>query len=169
MTDRKILKFLWLLGLVLLFPTLLKKPIKEQLIIFLLSSFFNTPLDNYLVSKDRLEYPVRLKNERKFTKGSFLYDSILCPLITVWYYQSTQKTKKLSEIILKTFLFTTPQVILEALMERFTRTINYKKGWKWYHSFIGIFLLKLYIRGFVGLINLISYAQHSSEKAKGTH
>lgn len=147
MSDKKILKFLWISGLVLLFPTLLTKSIKEQLIVYLLSSYFNTPLDNYLVSKNRLEYPVGLKNERKFTKGSFLYDSILCPLLTVWYYQSTQKTKKLSGILFKTFLFTTPQVILEASLERFTRTIKYKKGWKWYHSFIGIFLIKLFIRG----------------------
>ena len=159
MGDKKILKFLWGLGLGLLLPTLLKKPIKEQLIIFLLSSFFNTPLDNYLVSTNRIEYPVRLKNEKKFTKGSFLYDSILCPLLTVWYYQSTQKTKKIGEIFFKTFLFTTPQVILEVTMERFTRTIKYKKGWKWYHSYIGIFSIKLFIRTLVGSINYISKIQ----------
>jgi hypothetical protein len=163
MTDKKLLRFLWILGLVLLFPTLLKKPIKERVLIFLLSSSFNQPLDNLAVSTNRITYPVRLKNEGKFTKGRFLYDNLLCPLITVWFYESSRHTKKLSELLLKTFLFSTPQVILEATFERFTRTIKYKKGWKWYHSFISIYLIKLFIWALVQLLNVCSKFQNSKE------
>lgn len=153
MLERKILKSLWILGL-MLFPTLFKKPIKERWIVFLFNSLINVYLDNYLVNTKRLQYPVRVKNAGLFTKGSILYDNLLCPIVTVWYCQATKNTKKVSEFLLKTFLYVLPQTVVEIVLEKYTNLIDYKNGWKWYHTFGAISLVKLMIRGFIGLINL---------------
>ncbi|MDQ0200786.1 hypothetical protein [Neobacillus ginsengisoli] len=83
MLERRILKRLWLIGLALL-PTLFKKPIKDRWIVFLLNGSLNQYLDDYLVSTNRIKYPIRLKNVPFLTKGSVLYDSLLCPLVTTW-------------------------------------------------------------------------------------
>lgn len=153
MLERKILKLLWILGF-LIFPTLFKKPIKERWIIFLLNSVFNQYLDNYLVQTNRLAYPVRIKNAHYFTKGSILYDTVLCPIVTVWYHQATKNTKNILEFIIKTIIYVSPQIIIEIIFEKYTNLVKYKNGWKWYHSFGAVAFIKVIIRTFVELINL---------------
>lgn len=155
MQDRKLLKKLWIAGL-LLFPTLFMKPTKDRWIIFLFNAFLNTYIDNYLVVTGRLKYPHRLKKVIKFSNGSVLYDSLLCPLVTTWYYMATRKVKNSSEFLLKTILFVLPQLIFELILEKYTKIIKYKNGWKWYHSFFTIALIKILARGFMELINKIS-------------
>jgi hypothetical protein len=155
MSDRKILRMLWIFGLFLM-PTLMMKPMKDRWIIFLLNSVLNNKIDHYLVTTNRLSYPHRLKQARKFSKGSILYDNLLCPLVTTWYYTSTKKYKNISDFLIKTLLFVLPQLIFEVVLEKYTKIIKYKKDWKWYHSFVTIAFIKLFVRGFMQFINKVS-------------
>ena len=155
MSERNILKFLWILGLII-FPTLFMKPIKERWIVFLLNSTLNQYLNNFLVSTNKLVYPVRIKNEKLYTQGSILYDSVLCPIVTVWYHQATKKPKGVFDFLMKTIIFVSPQIIVEILLEKYTKLIKYKNGWKWYHSFGAVALIKMFVRGFIELVNIKS-------------
>lgn len=162
MLERKILKYLWILGIII-FSTLFRKPIRERWIVFLFNSLLNIYLDNYLVNTKRLKYPVREKHAGLFTSGSILYDNLLCPIVTVWYCQSTKNTKKISEFLIKTFLYVLPQTVAEIFLEKYTDLIEYKKGWKWYHTFGAITAVKVLIRG---MIELIEYKANSEELLK---
>jgi hypothetical protein len=153
MLEKKILKLLWILGLILFPATLFKHPIKERWIVFLLNGVLNQFLDNYLVSTKRIKYPIRIKNAHKFTKGSILYDTLLCPLVTVWYHQATKQPKHIGEFIFKSIIFVLPQISIEIILEKYTKLINYKNGWKWFHSFGAIMLIKLFVRGFIEILN----------------
>ncbi|MDP4083710.1 MAG: CBO0543 family protein [Bacillota bacterium] len=155
MTDRKLLKLLWSVGLFLA-PTLFMRPTKDRWIVFLFNAFLNTYIDNYLVASKRLKYPNRLKSVKKLSNGSVLYDSLLCPLMTTWYYIATRHVKKISKFLFITFLFVLPQLIFELLLEKYTEIIKYKKGWKWYHSFFTISFIKIFVRGFIQMINKAS-------------
>ncbi|WP_419888330.1 CBO0543 family protein [Neobacillus niacini] len=167
MLERKILKYLWILGIIL-FSTIFRKPIRERWIVFLFNSVLNIYLDNYLVHTKRLKYPVRVKHAGLFTRGSILYDNLLCPIVTLWYCQSTKNTKKISEFLFKTFLYVLPQTVIEIILEKYTDLIEYKKGWKWYHTFGAIAAVKMLVRGFIQLIQTKANREELPESRQKT-
>jgi hypothetical protein len=146
-----------LMGLVLLPFAFKKKPIKDWLIVYLLTSLFSAIINHILVEKKMLSYPVRLFPKQ--FKFHVVFDLLLCPVICVFYNQFTYTDKSILRIIWKVFLFSIPQLVIEILAGRYLKMINWHKGWKWYHTFITMNIKYLFIRTFIGLIRKISKMQ----------
>jgi hypothetical protein len=133
-----------------LLPILLKKPgPKKWAVIHASNAVASQLMDGYLVKTKRLEYPVRFFP--KVLNTEFVYDYLLCPLITVLYCQSTYNASLLN-IAAQGLLFAIPQTAIEYAAEKNTKIVKYKKGWTWVHSFVGIVATKYLFRGLFELI-----------------
>ncbi|WP_420796999.1 CBO0543 family protein [Alkalihalobacterium alkalinitrilicum] len=74
---------------------------------------------------------------------SFIFDYLIFPITCVYYNQLTFQSK-LVGIFFKTLYFSVPMTIIETWLEKNTQLVQYKKSWKWVHSFLsltGTFLL----------------------------
>ncbi|WP_025025500.1 CBO0543 family protein [Caldalkalibacillus mannanilyticus] len=146
MSQLTILRFFLVLGILCL-PTLFRqRPYKYWVTIHLLSAVSNHFIDNFLISKKCLEYPVRLFPSK--IKNSGVYDYLICPLFTVWFCQSTYHSN-LQDILKESILFTIPQLTIELLAESKTNLIKFKNGWTWIHSAITVICAKLIARTFI--------------------
>ncbi len=146
-----------LIGL-LFFPfAFKKKPIKDGLIVYLLTALLSALIDHILVGKKLLAYPVRMFS--KDFKYHVVFDLLLCPLVSVFYNQITYKDQSIAKIVGKLFLFTIPQLIIEVLAGRYLNMVKWLNGWRWYHTFISMNVKYLVIRGFIQFIRKISRKQ----------
>lgn len=149
-------KILWIAtGIsLLLIPTLNKKPsIKYWSLLFLLFGFINHGLDQFLVSRKYITYPIRFAP--KLFKIQLIYDYFICPYISIWLCQTTYKSK-LRSIIGVSFLFTIPQMLLELWALKKTKLIKYNNNWTLKHTFVAILLVKLLARGILELVKKLS-------------
>ncbi|WP_134702030.1 CBO0543 family protein [Ammoniphilus sp. YIM 78166] len=153
MKDKDILKLFLIIGMACL-PTVVRKPPAKYFVtIFMINSVFNYFLDNYLVKKGYLKYPVKLIPG---IKHSALYDHLICPLVSVWVCQATYASK-LKGILFKSFLFAVPQAGFEVLAERKTNLIKFQNGWTGIHSFLTVILAKLSLRAFLEVLKRTTY------------
>lgn len=148
--SKVLLRVFFLLGLFALPVAFKKKPIKDWLIVYLITALSSTLLDIILVEKKFLSYPVRLFP--KFFKIHIVFDLFLCPVVSVFYNQFTYKEKSILRLVGKLFLFTIPQLGIEVLTGRYLKMVKWHKGWKWYHTFISMNIKYLSIRMFIELI-----------------
>lgn len=155
--DRFILRGLLVLGTGLLVMVLRKPPIKEWLMVFLLNAVTNGLLDKVIVSINKLKYPTRLLP--KIFKTNILFDYLLYPTLTIVYNQATANDKPF-KAFLKLFYLTLPVIFIELWAERKTGLIKFQKGWKWYHSFIGLTLKSLTTRLWIQWIRRIENKQN---------
>ncbi len=145
------LAIITLLGLFLLPFAIVKRSFKDWVIVYLVSIIGNSFADKYLVSEGYLVYKIRPFPKRFLIHLPF--DYIHYPLLLLYYNQWTLNSRPLG-ILLKALPFVIPQTLLETYAERNTDLITWKKGWKWYHSFITI-LAKLFIcRGLIAMIRI---------------
>lgn len=144
-----ILWSLLIIGIALLFFSLRKPPIKDMILIFLMTSYFTTFLGVLVVEEKMLEYPKNFLSN--YFSSSLLYEYLLLPVICIYFYQATYHSRY-SSIILKCALYTSVLTIIEVLLERNTELIEYHT-WTWVHTFISIFFLMLFIRMLMQLIN----------------
>lgn len=162
MSDRKIL-WLFLIVSLLLLPTMFRKPsIKNWVIAFLLNAFSNAFVAVYLAGKNFLVYPTRIMPSVFIS--NIVYDYLICPLISAWFCQAT-KNSKVPTIFLLGVVFTFPQILIELFMLHKTNLLKYKNGWTWKHSFIGIYLTKLFVRTSVSLIHKLDTSIKGSRTA----
>lgn len=154
--ERNLLRSLFIFGIGAFFHLVRKPPIKDWLIVFFLKSYIATFLDNLLVRKGYLKYPVNLFKTFDF---SVLFSYIIFPVTCVYFNQQTQNSG-LKGILLKSLIFSVPSAIAEHFLEKHTQLIKYKKSWNSYYSFISILATFLMTRGIMGLIS------KSSEKQK---
>lgn len=126
------------------FRTLFKKqPGKLWLSFYILNCTLNYLFDRALVEKGKVRYPVRfLPNVFKI---NFVYDFLVCPFLSVWYSQSTYNSN-LKGVIGKLIIFATPQAVYEIILERKTKTLEFKKNWNWIRSAYLIFIVKILSR-----------------------
>lgn len=82
---------------------------------------------------------------------NFVYDYLICPYITIWFCQSTYNDK-LPDILKKLFLYGIPQSSYEIGLEQKTNALEFRKGYRWYHSLFLVFILKAFSRGALELI-----------------
>ncbi|MEH6904662.1 CBO0543 family protein [Neobacillus drentensis] len=146
--EKNILRFLFIFGIGTFFNLLRKPPLKDWLIIFLLKSYIATILDNLLVKRGYLKYPVNLF---KSFDISVLFSYLIFPISCIYFNQVT-KSSSFTGIILKSILFSVPSAIAESWLERNTKLIKYKKSWTALHSFGSIALTFLIVRILMGII-----------------
>jgi hypothetical protein len=147
--ERIILWSLLIIGITLLFSSLRKPPIKNWILIFSLSSCFSTFFGVLVVEEKMLEYPVRFL--RNYFSSSLLYEYLLFPVVCIYFYQTTYRSRYLN-IVLQCILYTTVLTIIEFFFERYTELIKYHT-WTWIYTFISTFLLMMFIRFLMQLIS----------------
>ena len=147
--ERIILWSLLIIGIVLLFFSLRKPPIKNWILIFLLTSYFSTFLGVLVVEKKMLEYPVRFLSNH-FT-SSLLYENLLFPVVCIYFYQTTYHLRYIG-IVIQCTLYTSALTIIEIIFERYTDLIKYHT-WTWIYTFISTFFLMMFVRILMQLIN----------------
>lgn len=157
--EKKLLKYLLILGLILTPLTLVGKDYKKWLIAFLLNSYSNTFAAPILVKKGFLRYPIRYLT--KYYKSSIIYDYLLCSLVTVWYCRASDGDNW-KKAFSKVWIFVLPQVIVEFWLEKKTNLIKYNKGWYWLYSLVTIATAKLSVRTIVSLMD--KYDQKNVEE-----
>jgi hypothetical protein len=161
MLERLILKAGFVFG-VLAFQTLLKKPAKLWLPLYLINGLMNHVFDHYLVTKRKVTYPTRFLP--KVFKINFVYDYLVCSFLSVWYCQSTQHSK-LKGLLWKLLLFSLPQGAYEIWLERKTKLMKFKGNWKWIYSLFLVVIVKLLSRGICAiLIRSLRIKTSTSEK-----
>lgn len=152
-TQRKYLRIGLFMNLLLIIPLLIRKPpVKDWVIVYLFNAVTNGLIDNILVKRKIVKYPVRL-----FTKSfdtHILFDFFLYPTFTVWYNQLTSKDN-LFQIIYKLFFITIPPFFIELWAERKTDLIEWSRKWKWYHTFFGLILKSLMTRTVLGVVRKV--------------
>ncbi|WP_214999569.1 CBO0543 family protein [Bacillus sp. ISL-7] len=147
--ERIILWSLLIIGIALFFYSLRKPPIKDLILIFLLTSFFSTFLGVLVVERKMIEYPISFLSN--YFSSSILYENLLFPVVCIYFYQATYYSRYPS-IILKCALYTSVLTSIEVLLERYTDLIEYHT-WTWKHTFISTFFLMMFIRILIKLIN----------------
>lgn len=146
--EKNILRGLFAFGIGTFFNLLRKPPLKDWLIIFLLKSYIATILDNLLVKKGYLKYPVNLFKTFDF---SVLFSYLIFPISCVYYNQVTKNSSVLG-IIAKCLVFSIPSTLAESWLEKNTKLIKYKKSWTSLHSFASIASTFLLVRILIALI-----------------
>ncbi|MFC0471744.1 CBO0543 family protein [Halalkalibacter kiskunsagensis] len=151
--QKNVLRILSVITLGVLFLLLRKRPTKDWVVAYLFNAVSNGIIDKMVVKHKLVKYPVRLFPQ--FFNIHILFDFLIYPTITVMYNQITYKNKPLA-IIGKIFLFTIPMLIIEFWAEKQTDLIEWKKGWGWSHTLIGLTIMSLLARLFVGLVRYVS-------------
>ncbi|GAE36698.1 CBO0543 family protein [Halalkalibacter akibai] len=131
-------------GLTLLPFAIFKRLFKDWIIVYLVSATENFLTDEYLTSRGFLSYNKKLF---PWLKGHLPFDLILFPLLILYYNQWTLNNKPVGAF-LKLFPFAIPLILIEAVAEKKTNLISWKKGWSWYHS--------LLCRTFIAFIKMIN-------------
>jgi hypothetical protein len=154
--DRIILWSMFIIGMVLLIFSLRKPLIKDTILVFIMKAYFSSFIGVIVVEEKMVEYPVRFLS--KYFDASILFEYFLYPIMCVYFYQTTYHSSY-AGIVLQCALYTAALTVIEVLCEKYTDLITYHT-WTWMHSFISIFLLSLFVRIIVLLLNNI-------EKSRG--
>ncbi|PKG22614.1 CBO0543 family protein [Niallia nealsonii] len=153
--EKITLRILCVIGIGSFLNLLRKPPLKDWLIIFLLKSYIASILDNLLVKKGYLTYPVKLL---KTFDVSVLFSYLLFPVSCIYFNQVTKNSSFLG-ILTKSLLFSVPSALAEHWIERNTNLIKYKKSWTTIHSFISIASTFLIVRFTMSLIRKVASKQ----------
>jgi hypothetical protein len=140
-----------IIALFLLPFAIFKRPLKDWIIVYLVSIIGNSLADRFLVSRGYLGYKIRPFSKR--VKIHLPFDYIQYPLFLLYYNQWTLNSKP-TGIFLKLFPFVIPQVIVETIAAKKTKLITWKKGWSWYHSAISLAVKLLICRSIIAMIRV---------------
>ena len=141
------------IALMLLPFAIIKRPLKDWIIVYLVSIIGNSLTDRFLVSRGYLGYRIRPFSHK--VKIHLPFDYILYPLLLLYYNQWTLNSKPIG-IFLKLFPFVIPQVIVETIAAKKTELITWKKGWSWYHSAISLGVKLLICRSIIAMIRVVN-------------
>lgn len=144
--EENTLRALLTIGILAFFRLMRKPPVKDWLLIFFLKSYIASILDNLLVKKGYLKYPVSLF---KTFDISVIFSYLIFPVACIYFNQVTRNSGVLS-IIFTSFLFSAPSAAAEHWLERNTKLVNYKKNWTSFHSFASIAFTFLLVRMVMG-------------------
>ncbi len=148
--DKKLLKFFWGLGLLLVPFAFRRKHLKTLLLTFFIKGYLVSFIDQIVVKRKQLKYPVR--NFQNYFKTSILFDYFLFPLLCVFYHRTTEKKKGLA-ILLNAFFYSIPVTLIEGILEKKTNLIHYKNQWTRWISFATLTGTLWTVRILVVLIN----------------
>lgn len=139
--------FFLILGIALFIFSLRKQPIKDWLFAFFTTSFFATVLGTVVIDLKLIEY---LKLGDTFNSGQ-IYELILFPVISVYFYQTSYRSNLLS-IIIQCALYASGLTIPEVILEKYTDLIKFV-DWHWTYTLLSVFCFMLAIRFLLKLIN----------------
>ncbi|MEK3808694.1 CBO0543 family protein [Metabacillus sp. SLBN-84] len=153
--EKKLLKGLF--GLcVVLFPFAMKRSaLKEVLIIFLGKGVISTLMDVFYVRTKRIAYPVRPLPH--IYKTNILYDFLFFPLLSVFWIRQCYKDR-LPMVLLKSLTWSVPMSIGQWYLEKTTNLFHWKR-WTIFHTFGCVTFTLLAIRG---LIEMVKRNEHKS-------
>lgn len=160
--DKKLLKIFFGFGLLLVPFAFRRENLKTLLLTFFLKGYISSFLDQVVVKKKQVVYPTR--NFPKFFKTSILFDYLLLPLLCVFYFRTTQ-AKKFWGTVLSVFYYTLPVTLVEGILEKKTRLINYKNTWSRWVSFTTLTLTFWFVRGLVTMVTKLN-VEGSSQTQK---
>ncbi|WP_078544541.1 CBO0543 family protein [Litchfieldia alkalitelluris] len=146
--DYYILIALLLLGIFLFIVALRKGPIIHSLLIFFMTAYASTFVGVIVVEEKMLKYPITLFGQ--YFDSSMLFEYLLFPIVNIFFHQTTIKSK-MDRLIIQTAMYSGVLTSIEVLFEKYTDLIEYMT-WTWFHSFVGMFLFLLIIRGSMKII-----------------
>ncbi|MER2058370.1 MAG: CBO0543 family protein [Niallia sp.] len=153
--EKRFLKGLLIVNLLILLPILYRKPpIRDWIIVFVYNAITNGLVDMILTSRKVIRYPVRFLP--KIFKIHILFDFLIYPTFTVFYNQLTKRDKPFA-VLYKLILFTIPFYFIELWAERKTKLIEWKKDWKWYYSFLSIIFKSLITRLVIEVLRKMNF------------
>ena len=147
--QKKLLRIILGVGLLLIPFAFKREKLKDWLLIFFLKGYISSFLDQIIVKKKRISYPVRFMS--KYFDSSLLFDYLLFPLLCVFYNRTSEKSN-LHSIFLQSLIYTTPMTVLEVILEKKTNLIQYKKNWNWLITYSTLVVTFLFVRGFIVII-----------------
>ena len=147
--QKKLLRIILGVGLLLIPFAFKREKLKDWLLIFFLKGYIASFLDQIIVKKKRISYPVRFMS--KYFDSSLLFDYLLFPLLCVFYNRTSEKSN-LHSIFLQSLIYTTPMTVLEVILEKKTNLIQYKKNWNWLITYSTLVVTFLFVRGFIVII-----------------
>ena len=147
--QKKLLRIILGVGLLLIPFAFKREKLKDWLLIFFLKGYISSFLDQIIVKKKRISYPVRFMS--KYFDSSLLFDYLLFPLLCVFYNRTSEKSN-LHSIFLQSFIYSTPMTVLEVILEKKTNLIRYKKNWNWLITYSTLVVTFLFVRGFIAII-----------------
>ncbi|MDE5053296.1 hypothetical protein NDK25_13750 [Niallia taxi] len=140
--ELNFLRILFLMSIGFLIYLFKKPPIKDWVLVFLLKGYLASLLDNIVVKKGFIKYPVRTF---KLFDISVLFSYLIFPVTCVFFNQVTRNSSLLG-ILTKCLLFSLPSASAEFLIEKHTKLVQYKKGWNFLYSFMSIAFTFLFVR-----------------------
>ncbi|TDK64090.1 hypothetical protein E2K98_04275 [Bacillus salipaludis] len=146
--EKSVLWALLIFGIISFINLIRKPPAKDWLLIFLFKGFLSSILDNLIVKKGYIKYPVKLLKTFDF---SFIFDYLLYPITCVYYNQVTKKSN-IFGVFLKVFYFSIPMTVTEHFLEKYTSLIKFKKGWNSFTSFYSLSITFLISRAFIAIV-----------------
>ena len=147
--QKKLLRIILGVGLLLIPFAFKREKLKDWLLIFFLKGYISSFLDQIIVKKKQISYPVRFMS--KYFDSSILFDYLLFPLLCVFYNRTSEKSN-LHSIFLQSFIYSTPMTVLEVILEKKTNLIRYKKKWNWLITYSTLVVTFLFVRGFIAII-----------------
>ena len=147
--QKKLLRIILGVGLLLIPFAFKREKLKDWLLIFFLKGYISSFLDQIIVKKKQISYPVRFMS--KYFDSSILFDYLLFPLLCVFYNRTSEKSN-LHSIFLQSFIYSTPMTVLEVILEKNTNLIRYKKNWNWLITYLTLVITFLFVRGFIAII-----------------
>jgi hypothetical protein len=140
--EKKLIIWLYFFG-ISSFIYLIKKPLaKDWLLVFFIKSYYASLVDQLVVNKGYVKYPIRFPKQ---IKTSVVFDYILFPISCVFYNQLT-KDSRILQCLLKVLYFSVPMTITELWLEKNTQLVKYKKGWNWKNTFYSLSFSFLLVR-----------------------
>ncbi|WP_310793578.1 CBO0543 family protein [Salipaludibacillus neizhouensis] len=91
----------------------------------------STLIDGPIIKTKYVQYPKRYFPNLFDSNIVFLY--ILFPLSCVIYNQFTYKMKPIKTFF-SVFLFSVPMALLENILEKYTKLVEFRKGWNGYYT-----------------------------------
>jgi hypothetical protein len=159
--QKKLLRIVLGVGLLLIPFAFKREKLKDWLLIFFLKGYIASLLDQIIVKKKHISYPVRFMS--KYFDSSILFDYLLFPLLCVFYNRTSEKSN-LTSIFLQSFIYSTPMTVLEVILEKKTNLIKYKKNWNWLITYVTLLVTFLFVRGFIAIIRKFNIENVSLQK-----
>ena len=159
--QKKLLRIILGVGLLLIPFAFKREKLKDWLLIFFLKGYISSFLDQIIVKKKHISYPVRFMS--KYFDSSILFDYLLFPLLCVFYNRTSEKSN-LHSIFLQSFIYSTPMTVLEVILEKKTNLIRYKKNWNWLITYSTLVVTFLFVRGFIAIIRKFNIENTSIQK-----
>ena len=147
--QKKLLRIILGVGLLLIPFAFKREKLKDWLLIFFLKGYISSFLDQIIVKKKHVSYPVRFMS--KYFDSSILFDYLLFPILCVFYNRTSEKSN-LHSIFLQSFIYSTPMTVLEVILEKKTNLIKYNKKWNWLITYSTLVVTFLFVRGFIAII-----------------